>query len=599
MHSSLFGVAAWLPGSCASLLAPSRRLRWLASASLFALLAACGGAKDEGSDTAPADATPTRAEAARFLTQATFGPSDAEVTRLTTLGYDAWIDAEFAKPQSALRPLWEARDAALKATSPTASAGQDGTINAFWKQAVSADDQLRQRVAFALSEIFVISMQDGNVGNDPRGTAAYFDMLGANAFGTYRQLLEGVSTSPMMGMYLTFRGNQKADPRTGRTPDENYGREVMQLMSIGLHELNIDGTEKIENGAPIDTYGPADVANMAMVFTGWSWACPDWPDNGCFFYGSVNGSSDTDRSLKPMLGYPQYHSVETKSFLGLSLPAEAPADPKASMKSALDMLTKHPNVAPFIARQLIQRLVTSNPSTGYVASVAAAFNGNPDGDLKAAIKAILMNPEARAVGPASGKLREPVLKLSAFLRAFSFTSDTGNYAIGNTDSAASQLGQTPMRSPSVFNFFRPGYVPPGGVAESAGLTMPELQIASETSASGYVNYMRDNVASGVGAYNGTVNGMVFNRRDLQADYSGELAAAADATALVVRMSDKLLYGQMPDSLGALIRGAVEKIVIPTLNATGSNKAAVDSAKRARVNAAVFLTLASPEYQTQK
>ncbi|MEO8835733.1 MAG: DUF1800 family protein, partial [Caldimonas sp.] len=165
MHSSLFRVAAWLPGSCASTLAPSRRLRWLASASLFALLAACGGAKDEGGDnTAPADAAPTRAEAARFLTQATFGPTDAEVTRVTTLGYGAWIDAEFAKPQSTLRPLWEARDAALKATVPTASAGQDGTINAFWKQAVSADDQLRQRVAFALSEIFVISMQDGNVG---------------------------------------------------------------------------------------------------------------------------------------------------------------------------------------------------------------------------------------------------------------------------------------------------------------------------------------------------------------------------------------------------------------------------------------------------
>ncbi|MEO8836800.1 MAG: DUF1800 family protein, partial [Caldimonas sp.] len=441
--------------------------------------------------------------------------------------------------------------------------------------------------------------QDGNVGNDPRGTAAYLDMLGANAFGSYRQLLEGVSTSPMMGMYLTFRGNQKADPRTGRTPDENYGREVMQLMSIGLHELNIDGTEKMESGAPIDTYGPADVANMAMVFTGWSWACPDWPDNGCFFNGSANGNSDTGRSIKPMLGYPQYHSVEAKSFLGLSLSAEAPADPKASMKSALDALTEHPNVAPFIARQLIQRLVTSNPSPGYVASVASAFNGNADGDLKAAIKAILMHPEARAVGPTSGKLREPVLKLSAFLRAFSFTSDTGNYAVGNTDSAGSQLGQTPMRSPSVFNFFRPGYVPPGGVAESAGLTMPELQIANETSASGYVNYMRDNVASGIGAYNGTVNGTVFNRRDLQADYSGELAAAADAAALVARMNDKLLYGQMPGSLGMLIQGAVEKIAIPALSSTGSNRAAVDSAKRARVNAAVFLTLASPEYQTQK
>ena len=601
MTFDLVRAAARPHGAPAPRCTPSRRLRSWAGACALLLLAACGGgSSDGGGSGAPSQGTaPTRAEAARFLTQATFGPTDADIARVMSMGYGAWIDAEFSKPQSTLRPIWDARDAAVKAVTPTGTVGQDGTTNAFWKQAVGADDQLRQRVAFALSEIFVISMQDGNVGNDPRGVAAYLDMLGADAFGSYRDLLGDVSTSPMMGMYLTFRGNQKADPRTGRTPDENYGREVMQLMSIGLHQLNADGSEKQLNGAPIDTYGPSDVTNMAMVFTGWSWACPDWPDNSCFFGGSANGNSDRDRDIKAMLGYPQYHSVEAKSFLGMSLPAETSSDPAASMKSALDALAAHSNVAPFIAKQLIQRLVTSNPSPAYVAAVAAAFDGSPKGDLKAAVKAILMHPEARSISTTSGKLREPVLKLSAFLRAFSFASDTGNFAVGNTDNAGTQLGQTPMRSPSVFNFFRPGYVPPGGPAEASGLTVPELQIANETSASGYVNYMRDNVSAGVGAYNGTVNGTVFNRRDLQPDLTAELALAGDSAGLVARMNDKLLYGEMPDAMKTIIQGALDKIVIPTLNTAGSNQAAIDAARRTRVNAAIFLTLASPEYQTQR
>jgi hypothetical protein len=219
--------------------------------------------------------------------------------------------------------------------------------------------------------------------------------------------------------------------------------------------------------------------------------------------------------------------------------------------------------------------------------------------MKAVIRAILMNPEARQTSSRSGKLREPVLKLSAFMRAFGFRSDTGDYKVGNTDNVATQLGQTPMRSPSVFNFYRPGYVPPGSAAADAGLAVPEMQLIQETSVAGYVNFMRDCVKSGVGQYNGTVNGRELNRRDLQGDFSAELALAGTSSDLIDRLNTKLMYGSMPADLKTLIQGAVDAMPLRQLNSGGSNQATVDADKRNRVNAAVFLTLVSPEYQVQK
>ena len=577
------------------------------------MLVACGGGSSDGAAVIAADAgasapaaaaLPTsRSEAARFLTQATFGPTESDTDRVMSLGYGAWIDEQLARPASSARATWEDADAAAKAIDKNAGVYQDGTINAFWKLAIGADDQLRQRVAFALSQIFVISMQDGTVGDNPRAAAGYLDMLGEKGLGNYRQLLEAVATHPMMGAYLTAIRNQKADAKTGRVPDENFAREVMQLMSIGLYELNADGSQKQVNGAPVATYGQADISGMARVFTGWSWACPEWPDNSCFFWGSANGIEDPDRSFKPMLGYPQYHSAEVKSFLGVTISAQSKSDPDTSLKTALDTLANHANVGPFIGRQLIQRLVTSNPSPAYVAAVAAAFNGGGGagarGDMKAVIKTVLLHPEARLVTSTSGKLREPVLRLSAFLRAFPFTSDTGDFKVGNTDNAGSALGQTPLRSPSVFNFYRPGYVPPGTEAAKAGLAVPEMQLAQETTAAGYVNFMRDSVDYGVGSYNGTVRGVLRNRRDLQADYKGELALADKVPELLARLSARLMAGAMPAALKAEIQGAVEKITLPVLNATASNQAQLDSAKLVRVKAAIFLTVVSPEFQVQK
>ena len=237
-----------------------------------------------------------------------------------------------------------------------------------------------------------------------------------------------------------------------------------------------------------------------------------------------------------------------------------------------------------------------------MAAVASTFNNNGAGvrgDMKAVVKAVLMHPEARVMSNTSGKVREPVLRLSAYLRAFPFTSDTGNWRVGNTDNPGTALGQSPMRSPSVFNFYRPGYVPPGTQAAASGLAVPELQIAHETTAAGYVNFMRDNLASGVGTYNGTVAGVVRNRRDLQPDWSAELALADKPAELVERLNAKLLYGQMPAALKAEIQATIEKIVIPALNSSSSNQAAIDNAKRTRVQAASFLSLISPEFAVQK
>ncbi len=589
-------------------LLPNRRLA--CALMLTALLAACGG----GGDSAPAPVAPapppapvvekpaTRAEAARFLTQATFGPTDAEVDRVMAVGYAAWIDEQFALPAVSHRTHLDVRDAEIRAANANNSAGQDQVFETFWKQALTGPDQLRQRSVFALSQIFVISMVDSGVADNPRAVAAWLDMLGDKGLGNYRDLLENVSRHPMMGVYLSHLRNQKADSRSGRVPDENYSREVMQLFSIGLVELNDDGSARTTGGSPVDTYTPADISGLAKVFTGWSWACPDWPDNNCFSSGSNNGNLDPDRSFKPMLGYAQYHSTEEKRFLSATIAAQSLSDPAGSLRTALDTLAAHPNVGPFIGRQLIQRLVTSNPSPTYVTAVSRAWANNGSGvrgDMKAVIKAVLMHPEARARSDTSGKVREPVLKLSAYMRAFPHSSDTGYFRVGNTDNPGTALGQSPMRSPSVFNFYRPGYVAPGTGAASRSLQSPEMQIAHETTAAGYVNYMRDNIASGVGSFNGTVGTVVRNRRDLQANLSAELALTGDPAALVDQVLGKLTYGNTSAALRTEVINAVTSITLPALTSNGSNQATVDAAKRSRVNAALLLVVASPEYQVQQ
>ena len=583
---------------------------------LAAGLAACGGGGNSSDSTAldarqkalavpsaapaaaaAADLPASTDEAARFAGQATFGATDAVVARLKEIGYSAWIDEQFALPATSHRAHWEARDAAFKAADPNSGANEDQVFETFWKQAITGPDQLRQRMTFALSQIFVVSLVDPAVSEYPRAMAAYLDMLGDKGFTNYRQLLESVSLHPMMGLYLSHLRNQKASATSGRVPDENYARESMQLLSIGLVELNADGTERLgANGKAIETYTPADISGLARVYTGFSWACPAFPANNCFSSGSSNNVSDPDRSFKPMLGYPQFHSTEQKRFLGVTIPVQATANPLASLAVAMDTLTNHANVGPFIGRQLIQRLVKSNPSPAYVAAVSAAFANNGAGvrgDMKAVIKAVLLNPEARTLTTSGAKVREPIVRLAAFMRAFPHRSDTGNWTVGNTDSPGTSLGQTPLRSPSVFNFYRPGYVAPNSLSAGAGLVAPELQIVHETSTAGYVNFMLGNVQSGVGQGNGAP----FNRRDIQPDFSAEMAVASTATALSSRVISRLVSGTVSRSLNATLVEAINSIAVPAFN--GSNQAAVDAAKRTRVNAAVLLLLASPEFQVQK
>jgi uncharacterized protein (DUF1800 family) len=606
----------------------------VAAASVWAL-AACGGGGGGSADTpsaspsttspaptspapvSPAAAGPSNAPAAasRFLTQATFGPTSAEITRLSTMTYAAWVDEQFAKPQVFHRATLNQASADLAATGGTVS--QTNFFDSYWAQAIAGDDQLRQRAAFALSQIFVISFTDATLRSQPRGVASYYDMLGENAFGNFRDLLEAVALHPMMGVYLSHLKNQKEDAATGRVPDLNFAREITQLFTIGQYKLNADGTKVVgTDGKVVNAYASADLEGLSQVFTGWSWYAGPQPadrTNRRFFGNDAN----VERDWRPMQDYNQlatntnFHSISAKNFLGVTIPAQTltTADTRGDLKIALDTLFNHPNVGPFTAKQLIQRLVTSNPSPAYVARVAAAFNdsGGKRGDMKAVWRAILLDAEARTAGTgtADGKVREPVVRLANFMRAFNARSTSGRFeGIGNTDDPATRLNQTPMFAPTVFNYYRPGYVPSSKPIADAGLVAPEFQIVHDVSVAGYMNYMRGLV---------TIN----TTRDIQQDYTAELALATTPADLVERMNLLLFYGQMPDALRSTLIAAVTSRTIPTpvyppvpAPAPGAsavppppqvatNQAAINAAKLDRVYLAVFLSMSAPDYLIQK
>lgn len=550
----------------------------LAGAAAVAL-SACGGSGGgdaTGAAQSPPRAAVTPADAARFLVQASYGPDDVSIETVRSLGYAGWIDNQFTRPQTLHRPYIEAAMAGGPPGTPE-RAYRDLVMDTFWKQAITGADQLRQRVVFALSQIFVVSQTNDDVYARPRGLCDYLDMLGANAFGNFRTLLQAVTLHPTMGLYLSMLRNQKESPAAGRAPDENYAREVMQLFTIGLVRLTADGTAvKDGKGEPIATYDNADVQGLARVFTGWSWAGPDTSNQR--FLGST---ADPDRDVTPMQAYPQFHSASVKSFLGVTIAANT--DAATSLRIALDTLFNHPNTGPFIGRQLIQRLVTSNPSNAYVARVAAAFadnGGGVRGDMKTLIRAILLDPEARSSSagarPGWGKLREPVIRLANWARAFGATSVSGDFTIRNVADPSTALAQNPLRAPSVFNFFRPGYVPPSTAIASAGLVAPEFQITGETSVAGYLNYMRMVVSSGAGG------------GDVRSDYVNEVALADDPDRLVDRVQLLLTAGRMSAATRVAIRDAVASIPAGAANAPLS-----------RAKLAIYLTLASPEFVVQK
>ncbi|WP_293900804.1 DUF1800 domain-containing protein [Phenylobacterium sp.] len=561
-----------------------RTPRWLGVLAALAL-ASCSGARGTGSSSG--GAAPTAAEAARFLTQATYGATDPTIGQVRASGYSAWIDQQIVMPAPASHQSdVEARLVALKAVNPMATLNPVDFYYSYWDQAVTGPDQLRQRMKLALSEIFVVSLTDTNV--DPRGAAAYYDMLGANAFGNFRTLLEQVTLHPMMGVYLTWLGNQKEDLATGAHPDENYAREVMQLMTIGLYQLNLDGTVKTDpSGRPLPTYTADDISGLAKVFTGYSYYSPT-PTNGTFRGGAKN----VDATVRSMIPYPNFHSLSGKTFLGTTIPASTVSNPAGDLKIALDTLFNDPNVGPFVSRQLIQRLVTSNPSPAYVGRVAAVFNDNGKGvrgDMSAVVRAILLDDEARSATTAGGlnfgKLREPMVRVTNWARAFGATSQSGEWLIAST-SANTSLSQSALTAPSVFNFFRPGYSPPNTRVGTAGLLAPEFQIVDEVTVAGYLNTMQTTIDTGIGNATGGV-------RDVRAAYPAEIAIANDTGALADRMNLLLLNGRMSATLRGRIVEAVGAIAVP---ASGT---AVNAALLNRAKLAVFMTMASSEYLVQR
>ena len=582
------------------------------AAAATALLAACGGGGESGgggggsdsfavrvefTTTGYANPTPTTdAEAARFLQQAQFSSTVEEIASARNKGYVMWLATEFSRPLGPTGWDW------LEARGYGVANSQSYYFNMYpaefmlWQQLLSGPDPVRRRMALALSEFFVASMSSAEFTWRSHAYASWWDMLTRNAFGNFRQLLEDVTLHPAMGWFLNTKGNQKEDTRTGRVPDENYAREVMQLFTIGLYELNLDGTLKRNNGQPIDSYTQSDVTNLARVFTGYDF---DTSDGVRIPVDSYTIESRTFAS-KPMALNASRHSNLAATFLRTTIPANTPG--KAALGTALDTLFNHPNVGPFFARQMIQRLVTSNPSAAYVAHVAAAFNDNGKGvrgDLKAVWAAILLHDEAR--GPQTlasntfGKLREPMLRFIQWARTFGAQSAAGSWKVFELSNPSSQLGQSPLRAPSVFNFFRPGYVPPNTTLTASGATAPEFQLVNETTVGGYLNFMQDVIQRGINCPEPGVPQAAYTnyQYDVKATYSREMSLVTDATALIRHLSLVLTAGQIaPGSDNELL-------MVNALNATPVTASSSADVKQRRVWAAVLMIMACPQYLIQK
>ena len=578
-------------------------------AAVLLLLASCGGGGggSSSSPTSTVAAPPpiSKAEAYRFLNQATFGATETDATTLIGLGdsstgYSRWIDSQIIREPSLLLPAVE-----TAYPNPVPQGFNVGSLNAvrlerWFANVLQGDDQLRQRVAFALSEIFVVS-QVGALLNLPNATASFHDMLARNAFGNFRVLLEDVTLHPAMGVYLSMLGNQKAVTGTNLRPDENYAREMMQLFSIGLVELNMDGSIRTDaGGQAIPTYNQNVIEGFSRVFTGWKWDCPSTLP-ACTF-------ANTRPQVAPVLGYNQVKPMrlfteqhETGSKLVLSYPGAAltnatiPAGQTGikDLQDALDNVFNHPNVAPFISKQLIQKLVTSNPSPAYIRRVAERFNNDGNGNrgnLEAVVRAILLDPEARSTpsGNAAGKLKEPLLRLTQFWRAYDATSRSGKLgAAGNFSGGASAVfGQAQGSAPSVFNFFSPFYAPPGEISDS-GRVAPEMQLATEYLNTQIANFFWTQALSRThNATNLGVDVMYINT-------SAELLVAADSEALINRVAERLLGGaaQMSVELKAQAKAQIDRTVVPTTNP--------GTALATRTADAIFFVVTSPEFALQR
>lgn len=563
-----------------------------------AFLSACGGGGDDAPAAPPPVGAPippppaasppptqdttkpytelaTREEAARFLIQAGFGGTDTQIDALVGTDAADWLMAQMQMPET-LTLL------AMRTVFPTRQDTDREHSKMLWTNLLTADDVLRQRMYFALSQIFVIS--DNNFFDQGYMTAYYTDVLTRHAFGNYRELLEDVTFSPAMADYLTYYRNRKGDPQSGRMPDENYAREILQLFSTGLVDLNLDGTEKTPS---TETYDNDDVVGLARVFTGFSGAGPNFRWN----------SQDADWRHKPLQIFDEEHSSLEKTFLGTTIPANTPGT--QSVQIALDTIAGHPNVAPFISRQLIQRFTASAPSPDYVRRVATVFelgsftapNGQvfgtgQRGDLQATLAAILLDESVHddIQAPNEGKVREPILKFTHFVRAFdSQNIDVdGQWRLNDTSNPNDKLGQHPLRSPSVFNFYRPGYLAPGSETGEAGLTAPEFQVVNEGAALGFLNFMTYYITRPADD--------PVDHPGFRPNFTVEADLADDPQALIDHLDVKLTGGQLSDATKAEMVD-----IVSTLN-IASDREAED--RQDRVQMALIMVMSSGAFAVQ-
>ncbi|MHB8448425.1 MAG: DUF1800 domain-containing protein [Rudaea sp.] len=554
-----------------------------------------------GSFDIPADQPASTAAAARFLTQATFGPTQADVAYLMAQGYGEWIAEQLAKPATLGEPTIEA--IANARTVGGQSVTNTIRLNRFFWQAVYAPDQLRQRMAYELSQIFVVSDQASDIGNNYMvPLSQYQDMLAESAFLPYAQVLLNVTDHPMMGRYLNAFRNVKATFVGGvqtTSPDENYAREVMQLFSIGLIMRNPDFSPVIQNGTTVPTYDQNVITQTAKVFTGFTWSdAPTNPPNfnggGLTFAAQYAPMACWGTELFPASSNQMRHDISVKTVLGdggASTTSSIAANQTCAqdVTDELAIIATHPNVAPFISRQLIQRFVESNPSPAYIQRVATVFN-TPGNDLGDVIEAILTDSEAENPPPlcgsancdSFGKLREPVLRLTAMWRAFNAQAPApdqyGQIAMIGGGGFLGSFGQSPLESPTVFNFYLPDYQQPGVFADN-GLYSPELQITNEST-----TYSTADTYYGFTAK--AYQGMASPPTDRPLiDLSSLTANANNPAAMVATIDGDLFYGGMSTAMQSTLTGMLT-------NLSGASA-------QEKAWSAIYIAMLSPEFATQR
>jgi uncharacterized protein (DUF1800 family) len=529
------------------------------------------------------------AEAVRFLAQAGWGAAPDDIPALQQIGLGAWLDEQRAKPISRTRPYLDQIRADIEANDPpqgdvsyARAKEQDFTLagnfsTAWMRNIVHGADQLRQRIAWSLSQIMVVSFNSVNrLAQNGVAVADYYDTLATHALGSFRDLLLAVSLHPAMSYFLSSLGNEKPDPSNNQYPDENYAREVMQLFTVGLWELEPNGEQKRDaKGNPIATYDNRDVEAMARVFTGlwfegrrWPKDTTKWPRQWLSDFRLAMYEAQHDTTVKTLFHGKPWQVILPAGQTGLR-----------DIEAAIDALVNHPNTAPFIGKALIKFLVTSNPSPAYVQRVAAVFANNGSGvrgDLFAVVKAILLDDEARNPDaqrdPKHGKLQEPLLRLTRMVKAFRAGVGVADLQFWGRQPAVA-LQQWPMFSPSVFNFFSPGYRHLGVLAKN-GLTSPEFQLLNSVSFATTSNLFAE-----------FIDTLLHKRKagdapEFKFNFTAERALAGTPSALADRLNLLLCNGQMSAQTRARVVDAINRV--PLANAEG------------RVLLGVWLAAVSPE-----